>query len=193
MIWGGAGRCVTSSLLAGVVLFSVRVWSQDSVRWATNYYAVAGATPSEVRMAMNRARPWRENIDAMTAWRVEWKYATVKGPAGCRPESITTSTTITMTLPRYVPPTNAEPAIKERGARYFGALVRHELQHGANGLAAAGAVRDRIVATGNRSDCGALDRDVTAGVNATLATHRAKDRELDERTRHGATEGAQFP
>jgi len=144
-------------------------------------------------MAMNRARPWRENTDAMTAWRVEWKYTAMNEIAGCRPESIATSTTITMTLPRYVPPTNAAPAIKERWARYFSALIRHEIQHGANGLAAAGAVRDRIAATGNRRDCGTLGRDVTAAVNATLATYRAKDRELDERTRHGATEGAQFP
>jgi predicted secreted Zn-dependent protease len=169
--------------------------AQDSFKWTTNYYRVTGLNPRQLRHSINENRPWRRrsDTDAVTTWAVTWNYAFASTPQGCRCENIRTTTTITTTLPLFVPGTNAPPELLQHWARYFTALTRHEAQHAAMANSAAADVRTALSSAGERGDCSSLQRDLNAAANQAIERRRREERELDLRTRHGAVDGARFP
>ena len=112
---------------AGVILlllFPMAVRAQDRLQWTTNYYNVTGASLEEIRQSLNQSHPWKDhtNRDGNTAWRVDWDFDLAPAAGGFRCRSFTTKTVITVTLPRWIPPTNAPPALKETWYRYITAL-----------------------------------------------------------------------
>lgn len=169
--------------------------AQDTLRWTTNYYRVTGNTPREVRQSINENRPWRgrNDSDAITAWSVTWTFTLAASGQGCRTESVRTATTITTTLPVYVPPTNAPTELKQRWAAYFTALSRHEAQHAAMATRAAAEIQSRLSSAGERANCPTLQRDLNALAEAIVARYRQEEREMDRTSRHGAADGARFP
>jgi predicted secreted Zn-dependent protease len=172
-----------------------RAGAQPVVRWTTNFYTVTGSTPREIRQSLNQHRPWKrsQEIDAHTTWSVTWKYTVISGGGGCRPETVTTEVSIVTSLPRYVPPTNAPVELRTRWARYFGALARHEAEHAAIGRAAALDVQGALSGFGERPNCDLLREALNARGAALLEQRRREEREMDQRTRHGANDGARFP
>ena len=177
------------------MLLALVAEAQDTLKWTTNYYRVTGLTPRQVRHSMTAARPWRDrnDSDAVTAWTVTWNYTVVPTSQGCRPENVRTVTTITTTLPLFVPPTNAPPELLQRWAQYFTALARHEAQHAAMATGAAEEILAGLNATVERRDCPSLQRELTALAGALDERRRWAEREMDQRTRPGAADGARFP
>ncbi len=169
--------------------------AQDALRWTTNYYRVTGNNPREVRQSMNESRPWRarNDSDAITAWSVTWTFTFTSSGQGCRLDSVRTATTITTTLPVFVPPTNAPTELKQRWAAYFTALARHEGQHALMATRAAAEIQSRLSSAGERINCPTLQRDLNAMAESIVARYRQEEREMDRTTRHGAADGARFP
>lgn len=197
VIWHGRARPLRWFLglaLAGVFAIT-SLPAQNTVRWSTNYYTVTGSHPREIRRSISQARPWkqRDGFDALTTWRIDWNYSVVSTGQGCRPDAVSTVTTITTTLPRFIPATNAPPELLQRWAKYFSALARHEAQHAANGIAAASEIRTRLASAGGQASCDGLRLELNTLANAIVEQRRRADRELDQRTRHGASDGATFP
>src|SRR5262245_66209109 len=97
-------------LLLGWMGLAGRTVAQNSVQWTTNYYLVTGATLPEIRRSINEARPWkdRENTDALTKWRVDWRFTVGQSASGCYCNTFSTTTTIAMTLPKWIVATNAQ-------------------------------------------------------------------------------------
>jgi predicted secreted Zn-dependent protease len=170
-------------------------FAQSTVHWTTNYYAVAGATLGEIRDSLARSRPWKDksSLDAVTDWRIEWRYQFASSDAGCRCTSFTTKTTIAITLPRWTRPTNAAPEAITNWTRYITALRQHELGHAQIGLAAAAEQHKRIGNLGVQADCAALKKKIDSLAQQTVDDYGRRDREYDERTGHGAKEGAFLP
>jgi len=182
-------------LLVLVSLGSESVVGQGAQLWTTNYYPVTGATLPEIRRSIREARPWkdRQDVDGFTEWKVSWQFSVMQTSDGCRCSTFNTQTRITITLPRWTPPTNAPATVVQIWTNYFTALLRHEVGHGQMAAAAAGELHRRVKSLGGGTDCDSLKRSLNALGESVVAEFRQKDKEYDERTRHGATQGATLP
>lgn len=169
--------------------------AQTARQWVTNHYPVTGATLPEIRQSIRLSRPWkdRREVDGFTDWRVNWQFNMISTAEGCQWSTFTTQTRITMTLPRWTPPTNAPAAVVHIWTNYYAALLRHEVGHGQMASAAADELQRRVKSSGGAGDCESLKRILNGLGETVVAEFRQKDREYDERTRHGATDGATLP
>lgn len=182
-------------LLLIVLFFPIVAEAQHPIRWTTNYYTVTGATLPEIRQSMRQSRPWKEkfDLDGMTEWRVTWQFNVTPTAGGCRCSSFGTQTTITITLPRWIAPTNASDTIKQIWQKYATALGQHEGGHAAIALAAAADVRKRVQEAGEGTDCTSLKQRINDLGRQVIDEHRKRDKDYDVQTQHGTTQGASLP
>ena len=182
-----------SAVLA--MLWPLPAPAENVVQWTTNYYPVTGATLGEIRQSINQARPWkgRFSLDGLTEWQVNWQFDVSPSATGCQCTSFTTKTTIKVTLPGWSPPTNTPPEVKETWRRFFTALAQHEAGHAQIAQAAAKEVEGRAMQTGEATDCDRLKKTIHTVANQVIEDHRKQDKDYDERTEHGARQGASLP
>jgi predicted secreted Zn-dependent protease len=173
------------------MVFAVEAQAQNSIWRTTNYYNVTGASIREIYQSFAQARPWKNKsgMDGQTEWHVEWRFNVAPAANGCRCTFFTTETRITMTLPRWTAPANAPAEVKTNWQRYITALGQHEAGHAQIALDAA-AQMERQNRSAEGGDCESLRRTITSQSNATLEEYRRREKEYDERTRHGAAQGA---
>jgi len=178
-----------------VLLFPIVARAQNPIRWTTNYYAVTGVTLPEIRQSMRQNRPWKEkfDLDGMTEWNVKWQFNVTPTSGGCRCSSFGTQTTITITLPRWIVPTNAPDTMKQIWQKYATGLGQHEGGHAAIALAAATDVRKRIQEAGEGTDCASLKQRINDLGRQVIDEHRKRDKDYDVQTQHGTTQGASWP
>jgi predicted secreted Zn-dependent protease len=173
-----------ASALAFIFSFAI-VAEAQTVQWTTNYYAVTGADFREIRRSMERARPWKEPFDGDTRWTITWRFNFTENAAGCALSSFSTTTQITTTMPRWTPPTNVMPEVKERWTRYYTNLLAHETGHARFALAAAAEIRKRIGETPAQASCDQLKHLINERAGKVMDDYRAREKEYDRRTDHG--------
>jgi len=165
---------------------------QASLAGITNvdiqYYDVSGNSLFEIRRALNRVRPRDPNdglgVDALAGWYIEWRWPSgADGSCDLSRAEIRFSATIRM--PRLVETPQTPPAVRMRWRTYVAALERHEATHVRHAWENRQIVLDALRA----SSCANAVRDGQAAIRR-LGQH---DRDYDQRTRHGLTEGAHFP
>ncbi len=158
-------------------------------------YSIHGATAAELRADLDAKGPTDRSgrHDAMTSWYVRWSYPTSRGRDGCSTGPVRVDVTITYTMPEWTPPPGADPALVGRWRRYEASLERHEEGHASHGIAAGREVLEELQRVAPRASCDRLDADVNAAGHRILDIYRARDVAYDDRTRHGATQGARFP
>lgn len=163
-----------------------------AVTWTTNYYPVGGTTVREIYRSLRYNRPWKttSDHDGSTAWRVDWTFSVNESGNKCRLGSISTRTTIAVTLPRWTGPTNATAEVRRAWQRYITALRQHEAGHGQFALAAAAEIQKRAREFGEDANCPALRQKINSLCQTIVEQHRAREKEYDERTKHGVTQGA---
>ena len=168
--------------------------SAQQVVCTTNYYSVTGATLREIHQSFRDARPWkaRFSLDAFTVWNVTWRFTGTHNGSACRVASFSTTASITITLPRWVAPTNASETVKTEWHRYLQALGQHEYGHAQFALATTGDMQKRIKEAGEDANCEALKQRVNALCQGIVQTHKQMDAAYDQRTDHGATQGARL-
>ena len=164
---------------------------QNRLVWKTNYYSIAGSSLGEIRRSMDQSRPWKdpENRSGLTEWRIEWRFELAPVGDGCRCSSFTTTTTITNTLPRWTPPTEASAELKAAWTRFITALGEHEDGHSRLALAAAADLHKRVKELGPSPDCDRLRKRINELAERVINEHRQRERDYDRRTRHGETQG----
>jgi len=198
--WWLAGRFSNSwrpAALGMVLLLGLPsvLTAQNSVSWKTNYYNVGGATFQAIRQSLNYMHPWKgqSSMDGLTDWRIEWHYTVQAASDGCRCASFTTRTTITITLPRWIAPAEATPEVRTAWTNYITALGKHELGHAQLALAAAAEQQRQVGALGAQPNCPAMNNKINETARKVLEEFRAKDRDYDRTTEHGAKQGAVLP
>ena len=159
--------------------------SAQTIYWSTNFYAVAGADWREIRQSIAAAHPWKDGFDGDTRWAVKWQFSTAQSAAGCYCTRISTTTTIATTLPRWTPPTNVYPRVKEQWTRYFTNLAQHEAGHASIGIAAAREIQRQVSQIGAQPDCEQLNRLINERADAIVNDYREREKEYDRRTQHG--------
>jgi predicted secreted Zn-dependent protease len=183
-------RAVTKLLF--FVALASSAMAQPAVSWTTNYYPATGATLREIHASLRSNRPWKSagQHDGFTRWQVDWTFGVRQIGNKCRLTTLNTRTTIAITLPRWVAPTNATEEVRRAWQRYITALGQHEAGHGQMALAAAGEIQKQAKESGEDADCAALRQKINSLGQTILEQYRARDQQYDERTRHGATQGA---
>jgi predicted secreted Zn-dependent protease len=188
------GWCLGRLALAGAFLALLPpaiAQAQNKLVWKTNYYTITGASLGEIRQSMDQSRPWKEpaNQSGLTEWRIDWRFELTPAEGGCRCSSFTTTTTITNTLPRWRPPAETPEELKSAWIRFIKALGEHEDGHSRLALAAVADLHKRIKTLGPAPDCDGLRKRINDLAGRVLEEHRQRDRDYDQRTRHGATQG----
>jgi predicted secreted Zn-dependent protease len=178
-------RLLWQHLFAVAVVALPAVASAQTIHWTTNFYSVTGANFREIRQSIATSHPWKDGFDGDTQWRVQWSYQLTPTPNGCSCTSFRTTTTITTTLPRWTPPDEVMPEVKEQWTRYFTNLMQHEAGHARIGMVAAAEVDRQVRQNSTASDCESLGKAINERAERIVENHRAKDREYDQRTNHG--------
>ena len=183
------------ALVAGCFALILGPWSavaQSAVVRKTNYYAMTGSSIRHIHESLRQTRPWKgkSERDASTEWYVAWHASYSASGGTCHCISFTTSTTITITLPQWIAPTNTPAEVRAAWAKYLAALEVHEAGHADLAIAAAAEMQKRIKEIGSGLDCNTLRTTVQTECKAVLDSYRAQEKDYDRRTRHGATQGA---
>lgn len=149
-------------------------------------YPVAGRSRRGVREQINRNRPeiHGERHDAQTQWRYSTRW---RGRSGgqCLAETSEVTAAITVILPDLEDPDRLGREDRAAWDRYFAALEHHEANHVRIANEGAAQVQAAMRAAGSCDDMQAAVRRVGDMISAA-------SEDYDRRTRHGATEGAQF-
>lgn len=142
------------------------------------YYTVEGNSAAALRESLNRRHPgW----DGYTHWNIHWDAA----DGDCSQDPAESGMSITVDLPRWDPPADAAPELRQHWERYSQALTLHEAGHVQ--LAREGYARLQTAL--KQADCRSADQ----AANDVLQEMRAADIRYDSDTDHGATQGARFP
>ena len=178
-------------LLAG----SSVTWAASEFVVRTNYYTITGSNAWQLDASIRARRPWTTNgiQHATTVWDLRWHYTFRLHNDRCRLDRVETHVNAVLTLPRWTASNTASPRLVERWRSYSQALVTHEAGHLQLAREAAGAVEHEIAGLGEFTTAQELDQKVTEMANHTLRRYHEKEQEYDQRTLHGATQGAQFP
>ena len=160
----------------------------------TNYYSVTGADLREIHQSFRQSRPWRETDghDGFTVWNVNWQFNTVFSGSVCRLTTFTTTTTINITLPRWIMPTNASDSLKAEWARYIQALGQHEYGHAQMALAAAAEMQKGSKSVAEDPSCDTLKQRIGSLCEGIVQKYKRMDDSYDERTGHGINQGARL-
>ena len=122
-------------------------------------------------------------VTSITAWAVDWQW--VRRPTEpCAIDAVDAHIDVTVALPRWDPPPEADPALVAEWSRYLVALTEHEeghvklVQHLADGS-------DETIQAAGCADAHAV-------TGAILGQIRQEERDYDTVTENGRKQGASF-
>lgn len=158
------------------------------------YYDIDGTSAGALREGIRRLGPKDASgtsLDALTVWDLQWTYKAVPGAPGdssCALRDLKVTLGVTVTLPRWTPPTTAPASLRESWRTYLAHVKVHEAGHRA--IAERNA-RDLFSAlSGLRAPtCPALDAQASRTGEEIVADGRARNRAYDVQTKHGQTQG----
>lgn len=179
-------------LLAMFAWLTPQVAPAQHVSCRTNYYAVKGESLREIHQSLRQGRPWKASHDGFTMWSVSWRFSTTLSRSVCRMSTFGTTAAITITLPRWVASTNTSDVLKTEWERYIKALGQHEYGHAQFALAAAGEMHKRIKEAGEDANCESLKQRINGLCESIVQRYKGMDETYDQRTEHGATQGARL-
>lgn len=159
------------------------------------YYQVYGYTYYEVGHQLYECGAKTDGLSyaAYTSWHVNWAYNYNYTATSCRIKDVAVGVKIDYFYPKWEDPGNAEGGLAGRWQTYMSNLITHEEGHGQNGLNAAQDVLYALSTMPTYASCDEL----MSGANQTgqniVADYSARDKQYDEATNHGETQGANFP
>jgi len=129
---------------------------------------------------------------ANTTWHLSYEYRPRSQPGGaCEVDTVTTKLDLKVSMPRWAPTAGASPDLSARWSRYISALQVHEAGHLQTGRDFESGFK-RAALAARAANCGELNSALRTLFDSLLDQARARDRDYDARTGHGATQGAVF-
>jgi predicted secreted Zn-dependent protease len=156
------------------------------------YFDVHGSTARELRADLGRLGPVADNGvrgDAYTRWRIAWKFDLTERGADCIAGNFQIGLTVTMILPRWLPPADTSDDLIALWDRYSTALRAHEDGHHRIALAAAQEVARRLKAESRAKGCKALENKLKSTVDAVLDEYKGRQAAYDLETDFGRARG----
>ena len=156
-------------------------------------YVVRAQPGESLRAALHAATPITvggQRFQGYTRWNVRWTFRWWREASGrCAITEVTTRLHTEVQLPELQA---ASPEQQATFDRYLLALSDHEQGHVQIGRDAAQAIDQGIRQMPAASDCATLERDANALGHRLLQDHVAREKQYDQSTRHGATQGARL-
>lgn len=175
-------------ILATLLLaFSVSVSAKPVLVTEFKTYPVDLGDTSDLRLALNRASPVRENgrvYHGSTNWDVSWDFRWQKNNGVCRVSQVTTRVSVIYMLPDATTlPRNRQK--KSRYKRYYAALMAHEKGHAKFGSQMAEEVETTLLEMYHRGDCEVFSKAVNVRAFKMLKKYQQMDDRYDSDTGHG--------
>ncbi len=152
-----------------------------------NYYGITGDSAAALREQMNALGPkdpQSQHADAYTDWYVSWNWPGY-GRADCDLSQVRVSYAITVTFPSWQPAVDTDPELVDHWQRYTQRLALHEKGHVDNIVKSERSMRQAV----QRATCTTAE----AAAQQVLESLHTFDTHYDQKTDHGATQGATFP
>jgi predicted secreted Zn-dependent protease len=153
------------------------------------HYEVRGLDyPSLVRsLQANGPR----GFHGLAQWKVTFEHSTEPQGDGCAISAVRVRVAGEILMPRWVDAAAAPLDLQRRWADHYAALQRHEDGHIQHGRELALLVKERLMGLGAMA-CDRLKVLARQESQRLYENLKARDREYDLRTNHGATQGALF-
>lgn len=155
-------------------------------------YEVTGGNIRQLQRALQSNGPRDDDgrvVQGLTRWQIEWSFDVAGQEGTCKVIDVRVVLRATVTLPHWTPRAGTSPEVVEAWTRYLDALRRHEAVHHRHGAKAADEIR-ALAATVPPGDCGAVERTFNIKAMRVMDKYRTLSRSYDDRTRHGARQGA---
>lgn len=157
------------------------------------YYDIHGRTLEELRSDMRRLGPKVNGASFVGETRspMRWRWRTESiGTSMCMIQDVTVSVAAVITLPRWNPPSGADADLVTAWNRFLGALETHEAGHKD---ISARAGRDIVTKLRGMSGfCSQMSATANDVARAIVDRATEEQREYDDSTRHGLTQGTSF-
>ncbi len=157
-------------------------------------YQVTGSSVRELRQIIDRIGPVNsddgKHYDGLTEWSLTWDYQFKRRGKVWIVANRNVQLNIKVLTPRWTDFQNTPGVLQTQWRIYRANLLRHEEGHVKVALRAANAVDKYIGTCGGSSSLEKLKGDIERNTKILLKQYRKIDRSYDQRTRHGATQGA---
>lgn len=156
-------------------------------------YSVHALPGQSLRQALQAATPITvdgRRFHGHTRWNVRWTFRWSRDASGrCSITEVTTRLRTEVQLPDL---RRATPGQQAAFDRYLPALSRHEDGHVQFGRDAAQAIDQGITQLPAAPDCATLERHANALGHRLLRDHVEREKQYDQNTSHGASQGARL-
>jgi predicted secreted Zn-dependent protease len=183
-------RNLLASLLLCAVFATLSIEAEPLLETEYIYYAVSSPSKGELLARLNRATPIRQDgnpFHGYTDSQIDWRFWWQQENGHCSITRVAVLVDVTFTLPRLE---DSPAAVRDLWERWYPGLVRHENGHRDNALSVARRIEDGIRALPALPDCSELERRANALGNGLVSELATIDRDYDQRTNYGETEGA---
>jgi predicted secreted Zn-dependent protease len=182
---------VRDLLVAVLFLCSTAAYADVREKLTQSQYEVRGNDHSSLLSLLNAATPIvfeGKKYHAFTSWNVHWNFRWFAEPDGrCRITSAAIDLTANMRLPNLVGGSTQQ---RQAFYPYLSALQTHEFGHYQLGKEAADAIDRGIQRLPSAASCRLLERDANTLGYRLLADYQARERQYDQSTGYGKTQGA---
>jgi predicted secreted Zn-dependent protease len=154
-----------------------------------NRYPVTGRDYASLVRSLSANGP--KGFHGLANWDISYQYTTVPSGSMCRFDSVRLTVKGEILMPKWTDEAAAPPSLRQRWADYYAALQQHEEGHVQHGKELAALVQEKFLGYGDMA-CGQAKAIAQSEFDRLYNNLKNRDKEYDQRTQHGATQGARF-
>ncbi|MGE8066148.1 DUF922 domain-containing protein [Pseudomonas sp. NPDC089569] len=181
LIQGSLSNCVSAEPLRPKVNFQI------------SYYPVFGRTIAEIQNSIGQNTPSKDGdvyYAGVTVWDLNSSFEMLSTPAGCSLTNSQVNLNTTIHLPQLTDPDQVSAGVRTEWVRFSNALKTHEMMHAKNAYRAASTLLNKINLLSTSVPCDRARIIIQDGTDTLIQRITEFDRELDNETEHGRTQGA---
>ena len=177
-----------------LLVATTHVAAAPVVKRKNETYQVTGSNLRELRQMIDRNGPVNsddgKHYDGLTEWSLTWDFNLKRRGKVWIVASRSVILDVKVTTPRWTDFKATPGLLQTQWRAYRANLLRHEEGHAKIALRAAYAVDKYLGTCGGSSSLEKLKTDIKKNTRLLLKQYRKIDRSYDQRTLHGATQGA---
>jgi predicted secreted Zn-dependent protease len=154
-----------------------------------NRYPVTGRDYDSLVRSLGANGP--KGFHGVANWDISYQYTTVPSGTMCRFDSVRLSVKGEILMPKWTDEAAAPLTLRQRWQDYYAALQQHEEGHVQHGKELAALVQEKFLGYGDMA-CGQAKAIAQSEFDRLYNNMKNRDKEYDQRTQHGATQGARF-